>query len=460
MFLGIDVGTGKTAAALVEAGGRTVAVSSRPHGADLPAGPGRSEQDAAALLASARNAVGDLPERERARVTGIGVTGQMHGVLLLDGRGHAVSPLVTWQDGRCLEEGWLDALNARAGTLLRTGFGCATLAWCASHGALPPAAAASTVHDWVAASLCGLPRPVTDPTDAASWGLFDLRSLSWDRAGMNKAGVPTHLLPEVVPCGTVIGRVPGEAARLFGVPVDVPVTAALGDNQASLAATLCEPEAELALTLGTGGQLSAVLPRGAPLPSVPGNATFELRPYTEGRYLAAAASLCGGSAWTWLARAVVGWLAEAGLAAPPEDRLFALMNERGAAAAESGLAVVPRFLGERHDPSARASITGIGLENFSLGAVARALAEGISANLRDMLPEEMRRGRSRIRGSGNALGLNPLLRSAAERAFGLPLVMADLQEEAAVGAALTAARALGDRGQGAGEQPRAPRGGG
>jgi sedoheptulokinase len=441
MFLGIDVGTGKTAAAIVGEDGRTVAVSSLPHRAELPAGPGRFEQDPQALLASARAAVRGLPEAARALVKAVGLTGQMHGVLLLDGAGRAVSPLVTWQDGRCLEGGWLEALNTRAGVRLRTGYGCATLAWMAAHGGVPRASAASTVHDWVAAVLCGAARPVTDPTDAASWGLFDLATLSWDRAAAGRAGVPEDLLPAVVPSGALAGCTGTESARLFGIPAGVPVTAALGDNQASLTATLSEPEAELALTLGTGGQLSAVLPRGARLPEAPADASFELRPFTGGRFFAVAASLCGGSAWRWLARGLESWLTEAGLSAPGEDRLFEILNERGAAAERGGLAVLPRFLGERHDPAARGSITGIGLEGFSLGAVARALAEGISENLKGMLPEELRRGRLRVRGSGNALRRNPLLREAAERVFGVPLVMADVREEAAVGAALAAAEA-------------------
>jgi sedoheptulokinase len=366
----------------------------------------------------------------------------MHGVLLLDGRGEPVSRLITWQDGRCLEEGWLDGLVSRTGAVLRTGYGCATLAWLADHEGLPAgAASASTIHDWIAAGLSGSPRPVTDPTDAASWGLFRASALSWDEEAVRAAGIPREMLPRVVGSGCVVGRVPEEAAASFGVPAGAAVAAALGDNQASLVATLTEPEAELALTLGTGGQLSAVLPRSEPLLVEPGEAGFEYRPFPGGLFMAVAASLCGGSAWRWLASAVRDWLAELGQPRMPEDRAFEALNRAGEAAA-GRLTVVPRFLGERYDPSLRGRIEGIGLDNFTLGNLARSLAEGIAANLRDMLPARLRAGRRRIRGSGNALVRNPLLRSAAERVFGLPLEMADLREEAAVGAALLAAGRL------------------
>jgi sedoheptulokinase len=255
----------------------------------------------------------------------------------------------------------------------------------------------------------------------------------------------------VVASGCVVGKVPAEAAGTFGVPEGAAVAVPLGDNPASLVATLTEPQAELALTLGTGGQLSAVLPPRAPLLVEPGETGFEYRPFPGGLFMAVAASLCGGSAWRWLARVVQDWLADLGQPGMPEERVFEIMNRAGAAAA-GRLTVVPRFQGERHDPALRGRIEGIALDNFTLGEVARSLADGIAANLRDMLPARLRQSRLRIRGSGNALSRNPLLQSAAERAFGLPLEMADIREEAAVGAAFVAAgRVPGG--------PRAPAGG-
>ena len=159
---------------IVDGSGNTVASGSAAHAADLPAGPGLSEQDPGKLLESARSVVAGLPAAARHAVAGVGLAGQMHGVLLLDRQGNPVGPLVTWQDARCSME-FLAGLRAATGYQLRTGFGCATLAWYAAAAKLPPAASyAATIHDWIAARLCGLARPVTDPTDAASWGLFDL----------------------------------------------------------------------------------------------------------------------------------------------------------------------------------------------------------------------------------------------------------------------------------------------
>ena len=83
-FLGIDIGTSKTAAVIVDGSGNTVASGSTAHAADLPSGLGLSEQDPGKLLESARSVVAGLPAAARQAVAGVGLAGQMHGVLLLD----------------------------------------------------------------------------------------------------------------------------------------------------------------------------------------------------------------------------------------------------------------------------------------------------------------------------------------------------------------------------------------
>jgi sedoheptulokinase len=439
MYLGIDIGTTKVAAAVADAERRLRAVESRPHGADIPSPPGRAEQNAAALLDAAWAAVRALPPDLRREVRAVGVTGQMHGVVLLDEAGEAIGPLITWQDGRCLEGGFLEDLSARTGYALRTGFGCATLAWLKRHGVLPPqTAAASTIHDLAAARLCGRARPVTDPTDAASWGLFDLQDLFWDADAVAAAGVDLAILPPLCACGSRAGEVTPQMAARLGLSAGVPVAAAIGDNQASLLATLAEPEKEVALTLGTGGQVSVVLAADAAIDWHERPATFEYRPYPGGRYAVVAASLCGGAAWAWLAEAAGSWMSDLGAAAPTREEMFAKLNALGLAA-EEGLVVQPHFLGERYAPHLRGAIEGLDLRNFRLGNVARGLAQGILVNLREMLPAWALAGRTRLVGSGNALRRNLLLQRMAAETFGLPLVLTEGREEAALGAAILAA---------------------
>jgi len=446
MYLGIDIGTSKTAAVITDGNGEVHAVAGRLHRADIPSPPGRSEQDVSILFESCWNSLKRIPQDLRRRISGIGVTGQMHGVVLLDRYNAPVSPLVTWQDKRCLEGGFLEALNTRTGKSLRSGFGCATLAWFSDFKKLPlESISASTIQDLVVAQLCGLSRPLTDPTNAASWGLFDLKASSWDKETASAIGIPVELLPKNVPDGHIAGHLLRERAEFFDIPAGIPVITAVGDNQASIFATLQEPEKELFLTIGTGAQLSAVLSNNMQQVTPKAYPTFEYRPYMDDRLLAVSAILSGGSAWRWLATVVQEWMSALCLAEIPLQRIYITMNELGLADSSEGLTISPSFLGERNNEELRGSIEGIGLDNFSLGSVARALATGICTTLRDLLPAELRSERIRIMGSGNGLALNPLIRAAAESVLGLPVVLNSMNEAAAIGAARNAVRVLQNR---------------
>ncbi len=437
MLLGIDIGTSTCAAVVVDHDGAQRASWSIPHSAGSPRDNGRAEQDTGLLLGAAREAVRGLPAELRRAAGAIGVTGQMHGVVLVDAALHPLTPLVTWQDRRCLDDpAFVPAINARTGHRLRSGYGCATLARLVASGALPTRAASSgTIQALLVARLCGLPRPVTDPTDAAGWGLVSLAELDWDHPAVTAAGIPPALLPAVAPCGSVAGHLTSEAAADIGLPAGIPVCTAIGDNQASLLATLEHPGEELALTLGTGGQLSAVVADMRAVDDT--DRPFEYRPYPGSRYLAVAASLCGGAAWAWLADTARAWCADLGLDPPSRDHVFTRLDILGLSS-ETTLTVRPHFLGERHDPALRGGIEGIDLTNMTLGSVARATAAGIARSFDGRLPPHALANRRAIVGSGNALRGSALLRHMVEETLGLPLRLGRECEEAAVGAALLA----------------------
>lgn len=440
LFLGIDVGTGKIAAVLAGRQGDVQAVVSRAHGAEQSAAEGRAEQDAEMLLERTWEVVAALPDALKGRVRGIGVTGQMHGVVLLDARNAPVSPLVTWQDQRCLEEtGFLDALCARTGCRLYTGYGLATLAWLHRHRQYPSdAVAAATIQDLVVAHLGNLPKPVTDPSDAASWGCFDLHTSAWDEKALEVLELPLDGLPVVHPFGRVVARLDARMGARLGLPEGLPLHVASGDLQASLVATLRDPDSEIALTLGTGGQTAVVTSAESDGYVLAPDRPYDYWPYPGGRIAVVAASLCGGAAWAWLADSLRGWLQELGLTSPARSDIFDRLSALGLESADE-LLVHPHFLGERHDPALRGAIHGLTLTNATLGSLARGLARAIVRNLYTMLPPDVLRNRSRVVGSGNALRRTPLLQYMVEDVFGLPLVLAEGQEEAATGAALVAA---------------------
>ncbi|NLH16618.1 MAG: hypothetical protein GX455_08570 [Phycisphaerae bacterium] len=460
--LGIDIGTGKIAAVILDSSGSILAVASRPHHAVIAGPPGHFEQDPRKLYSVAREVVRELPESIRAEVGSIGLTGQMHGVLLVDKHNEPVGPLITWQDQRVLEDDFFVALQDRLNKWIFVGYGLVTLAYLCAKQALPHGTACgTTIHAWLASRLCGLDRPVLDPTDAHSWGFFKgLYDDRWDRREISRAGIPQDILPDIVPTGHRIGDLKEGVAAEFGLPTGIAVLAALGDNQASILATLEHPQTDLGLTLGTGGQLSAVIQvddnylKGLDQQRFedryqeltgrdPGKAkhrqyiseSYELRPYLGGKQrLAVAALLCGGAAWNWLAETALQWMSDLGVPPVNTTDLFARLNRMGLLS-RSQVRVHPHFLGERFDPELRGRIDGLNLHPLDLGSLARGVAIGIADALRIMMPSHILKKRRLIVASGNALRRNPLLVKAAEEVFGLPVIVSSMTEEAACGAA-------------------------
>ncbi len=151
---------------------------------------------------------------------------------------------------------------------------------------------------------------------AAAWGLYDLGTGVWDLQAVRAAGIPPDWMPPIAAEGWPIGRLTDDVADAWGVSAHAPVSAALGDNQAAVLATVREPVRDIALTVGTGAQASVVVPRGFRMP--PG-CRCELRPHPGGRRLLVAASPNGGAAWAWLVRATRRWCSNMG-GRPPSIR--------------------------------------------------------------------------------------------------------------------------------------------
>lgn len=429
--LGIDLGTTKAAAVLLDLERDTVLASqSASHHAALAAPAGYAEQNPQAILDTAIQLIKALPVELRREVSSIGVTGQMHSVTGWNAK--TMFPLVTWQDRRAGERAaeW----SRQTGCPLRDGFGGTTLAWLAEHGKLGECEAASTIGDALVRRLTGAKRPVTDPTDAASWGLYDAVTGNWNFAAAKTLGIPERLLPEIRPTGSVAGSLPEPVAAELGLPPEIPVAVAVGDNQASILDCGGEFEREIFLTIGTGSQLSLVVSQEES-GSFAGIPELELRPFTAGRILVVAAPLCGGRAFSWLGETTARWLAAFGAEVPPLPQLLDRLDEMGMEESPEGLTAIPSFLGERHDPEQRGSIGGITPENLTPGTLAAALAEGIVRNLKSGFPKSAFAGRTRIICSGNGVRRVQCIQRAIRNQFGLEPTLRPDREEAACGCA-------------------------
>ena len=172
------------------------------------AGPLASEQDVSKIVSSIDNCMGLIPSDLAAGITGIGVSGQMHGLVMWTKQSENISDqnsssssssslslssdlsshyvklsnLYTWQDGRCGTEFLSSIPTPESHLRIATGFGCCTLLWLNRHepGCLERYRCAGTVQDLLVTILCDLEEPVMTDQNAASWGYFDPVSSTWN----------------------------------------------------------------------------------------------------------------------------------------------------------------------------------------------------------------------------------------------------------------------------------------
>ncbi|XP_054989904.1 sedoheptulokinase [Sorex araneus] len=460
--LGIDLGTTSVKAALVEAApgdpsgfvvlaSCTRAARAETAAQSAAAEPQGREQNVSQIIQALNECLDALPREHLQKVCGIGVSGQMHGIMFWKtGQGcdwtkrgpspvfepRAVSHLVTWQDGRC-SSGFLASLPQPDSHLsLATGFGCATIFWLLKNSPefLKSYDAAGTIHDYVVAMLCGLPKPLMSDQNAASWGYFNTQRQSWNLEILRTSGFPVHLLPDIAEPGSVAGRT---SQAWFEIPQGTPVGVALGDLQASVYSCMTH-RTDAVLNISTSLQLVASMPLGfqpaqTPDPAAP----VAYFPYFDRTYLAVAASLNGGNVLATFVHMLVEWMADLGLQVE-ESTVYSRMIQAAAQQRDTHLTITPTVLGERHLPDQLASVTRISSSDLSLGHVTRALCRGIIQNLHSMLPFQQLKewGVERVIGSGSALSRNEVLKQEVQRAFPIPVSFGQ-DVDAATGAALT-----------------------
>ena len=429
-LIGLDIGTTSISAVAVEAStGALLRAVTVPNDSVLPSPDSVSRMQDPARIAKTALGLKESLALEFSPVAAMGATGQMHGILYLDRAGRVVSPLYTWQDGRgnLPYEGstYAAQLSERAGYPLASGFGLVTHFINREQGLVPAEAVTfCTIQDYIAMLLAGRKTPLLHASNGASFGCYDLTAQDFDRSAMEKAGLDGSLLPAVTAETAVIGQNHG-----------VPVAAAIGDNQASVLGSLWE-DGDILVNIGTGSQVSAVVSAPAPFPA------GAVRPYVDGTFLLAGSPLCGGRAYALLHR----FFAQCAERFGGDGRdIYKVMNNMAAERPEDHtLAVDPRFCGTRNDPALRGTVSNISEDNFTPEQLTRGVLWGMADELHELYRQmPLPAPAAGLVGSGNGVRKNPVLRQYLEEQFGLQLKFPVHREEAAFGAAVFAAAAVG-----------------
>ena len=441
--LGMDVSTTATKALLVDETGKVVGVGSVEYPYDTPR-PLWSEQDPRywwdAAVGAIRKAL-DQTGVSADEVAAIGLTGPMHGSVLLDDAGEVVRPAILWNDQRTEEE--CDEIRRRIGKerLIQitgndalTGFTAPKLLWVQRH---EPENWERVRHillpkDYVRYRLTG--EFAIDVADGSGTILFDLARRTWSDEILDALGLDRSLFPDTHEGPDVTGALSAAAAEATGLRAGTPVVAGGGDQSANAVGVGAIRPGIVALSLGTSGVVFA--------------ATEEPFTQAEGRLHA----FCHAVPDRWHLMGVMlsaagslRWLRDAVAPDKSFDELVA-----GAAEVEpgaEGLMFLPYLSGERTphpDPHARGAFVGLTVRH-DLRHMTRAVLEGVAYGLRDSLQLMMETGLARphqIRASGGGTRSQLWCQILAD-VLGTQIATIPDAEGAAYGAALLAAVGAG-----------------
>jgi len=424
--LSIDAGTTGNRAMLFDRDMRVVARAYRELPVSFPR-PGWVEQDALEIrdgcLAAAREALAGVDPRD---VAAIGIANQRETVVVWDREtGVPLCPAIVWQDRRTAEFcGTLDSafLRRRTGLPGDPYFSASKLRWIREHVRLPESAIAGTVDSWVLWNLTGGRRHATDASNASRTLLFDLRSGDWDPELCALFDVPPSMLPSITPTGGDLGA---SDPAVFGA--EIPIAAAIGDQQSALFGQACFRPGDAKATFGTG--LFLVCNAGREVP-VSGEllATVAWRFGDETTYALEGSAFVAGAAVQWL-RDGLGLLASAA----ESEAAAESVSDNG------GVYFVPALSGlgtPYWDPSARGLFIGL-TRGTTRAHLVRSVLEAIGYQTRELvelLGAALGVPISELRVDGGATANRFLMRHVAD-VLGIPVSRPEMAELTAAGAA-------------------------
>jgi sedoheptulokinase len=432
-FVGIDIGTSTISGILFEPETRNLRSVTKKNTSRLESeNPWEDLQDPHVILSIVQEILDDFIGTS-GEISGIGITGQMHGILYVGKEGDSLGPLYTWQDQRGDaiyqdELSYANYLSVSTGYAMATGFGMVTHFYNFRNNLVPSGAnKICTIMDYVVMKLAKNKVPVIDHSNAASLGFYDLQNSSFDHQVMEKLSLPVDFLPEIVPSGQIAGYYNKQ----------IIVCNAIGDNQASFLGAVNNIEKSVLINIGTSSQVSIYTDQYLK------NECLESRPFPGGGYILVGSALCGGYSLVILKKFYEGILEM--FCTKPCDGIdfYKAINSLQYSNENSNdtLDVEVLFRGTRMNPGKRGSIRNISAENLTPANLIFGFLNGICNELLgffEQIPESKRNQVETLIGSGNALRMNTQLCRITEDRFGHKMVIPENCEQAAFGACLCA----------------------
>ncbi len=445
-WLGIDIGTGGSRALLIDGKGHIVGAVTAPHDEMKMERPLWAEQDPDNWWVAAQQAIKgvlQLTGVSGAEIKGIGLSGQMHGLVLLDKDGKVIRPSLIWCDQRSQAQvDWIN-MKATAEAVLRctanpvlTGFTLPKLLWVRDNEPANYERGCMMLlpKDYIRYKLTG--EYATEVSDASGTALFDVVKRRWSTDLASMVGVDKAMLPECFESSQITGIINGEAAAATGLKVGTPIVGGGGDQAASAVGNGIVKSGIVSCTIGTSGVVFGHMDQPA---YDPAGRVHTFCHAVPGKWHVMGVTQGAGLSLQWLRNQLM-----------PGVEYDALTAEASTAPAGSmGLYWLPYLMGERTphlDSTARAAWVGLTAKHTRAEMI-RSVLEGVAFSQMDCLEiiEGLATVVENVRLSGGG-AKSAFWRQMFADVFKKQVVTLETQEGSAYGAALLAAVGTGEFG--------------
>jgi len=433
-FIGIDLGTSAVKLLLVDEQGRIEREVTKEYPLSFPH-PGWSEQNPEDWWKAVQHGVLQLTEHiDKSAVRGIGVGGQMHGLVALDEDDAVIRPAILWNDGRTGEEvAYLnetigkEKLSALTANIAFAGFTAPKLLWMRRNEPENFARIRKIMlpKDYINYRLTGVHS--CDYSDASGMLLLDVEHRCWSKEMLEICGVDESWMPKLFESYEPIGTIRGFVSGALGLPRDCVVVAGAGDNAAAAVGTGVVGEGGCNISLGTSGTLFISSKQFAVDP----NNALHAFAHADGGWHLMGCMLSAASCNKWLCEEI---LHTTDYAAEQTD----ITDDK---LGNNHVFFLPYLMGERspiNDTNARGTFTGITMDTTRADLV-QAVLEGVAFAIRDSFEVARSLGiaipRSFLCGGG---AKSPLWRRIFSNVLGIPLDMVKTEQGPGYGGAMLA----------------------
>ena len=441
-YLGVDVGTSSVKSLLMDSEGKTVGTSQI--GYDIIKEKLQyAEQDMEKLWEATKETITDLVKRypeESAKIHGIGYSGQMHGLVVLDGEDQVIRPAILWNDGRTAKQ--TDYLNQVIGkeklseytaNIAFAGFTAPKLLWMKEEEPenFSKIAKIMLPKDYIAYRLSGV--HCTDYSDASGMLLLDVKNRKWSDEMIQICGIRKEMLPDLYESYEAVGAILPEVAEQLGFSGKVTIVAGAGDNAAAAVGTGTVGDGKCNISLGTSGTIF-ISSKKFGVDEHNGLHSFD---HADGHYHLMGCMLSAASCNKWWMDEIIG--------TDQYQEGQKEIRELG----ENHVFFLPYLMGERsthNNPDARGLFIGMSMDT-TRADMTQAVLEGVAFAIRDSFEIAKSLGirieRTKICGGG---AKSPLWKKIIANVLGLKVDVIETEEGPSYGGAILAAVACGEYG--------------